>query len=116
MFAGQQDGDERLEILVGQRHMGCAEGRDDLESREFEVGAAIDDHERESLQARFAKCQDLGLVACHECRDTEPIPGVESATEAPGIRAQDLRVEFVAAHDQERIIRNRPRTDPTERM
>jgi len=38
---------------------------------------------------------------------TEPILGIESATEAPCIRTQDLRVEFIAAHDQQRIIRNR---------
>lgn len=88
MFAGQQDGDERLEILVGQRHVGCPECRHDLESRDFEVGAPIDDHEREPLEARFAQCQDLGVVGRNKRRDTEPIPGVESATEALCIRAQ----------------------------
>ncbi len=51
MFAGQQDGDERLEILVGQRHVGCPECRHHLESRTFEVGAPVDDDERESLEA-----------------------------------------------------------------
>ena len=103
MFAGRQHGDERLEIPVGQRHVGCSEGRHHLESRYFEVGTPIDDDEWESLEARFAQCEDLGVVARDERRDTEPIPGVESATEASCIRAQDLGIELVAADNQQRV-------------
>jgi len=51
MFAGHQNGDERLEILVGQRHVGCSEGRHHLESACFEVSAPVHDHEREPLEA-----------------------------------------------------------------
>lgn len=107
MFAGQQDRDERLEIPVGQRHVGCPERRHHRESGCFEVGAPVDDDEWESLEARLAQRQDLDVVGRHQRRDTEPIPRVESATETSRIRTQDLRVEFIAAHDQQRITGNR---------
>lgn len=100
-----QHGQARIKVAIERyRDMGSPEGWHDLEPGLDQAVDSQHDEDRESFELILGQVVDLILGSCVVRGEAPSLPDGESSTECFGLASCGVRVEVVAADDENRII------------